>query len=237
MGELFSWQLVWDSFPLILPYLPVTLGIAVVSMFMGLILGLICALIRIYQVPVAKNIAAFYISFMRGTPLLVQLYLAYYGLPLLIQIFADKVGWQINIHEVPALFFVFLTFSLNVGAYLSETIRAAIASVAKVQLEAAYSIGMTTFQAMRRIVLPQAFLIALPNMGNLFISLIKDTSLAFMITVVEIMGQAKIIGGRHLHYFEVYLAAAVIYWVCCIVIEKALAYLERRLRAKTGVLA
>ena len=116
------------------------------------------------------------------------------------------------------------------SAYMSETFRAAILSVEKGQMEAAISVGMTKWQAMKRIVLPQAFVIALPNFGNSFIGLIKDTSLAFVVSIVELMGKAKIVGAQGLNFFEVYIVVALIYWGVCIIVEKLLAILEKKVR-------
>ncbi|OUM85942.1 MAG: amino acid ABC transporter permease [Bacillus thermozeamaize] len=230
MGELFDWGFMVQSFPEIVRYLPVTLGIAVISMIFGLFLGFLTALVRFYQIPVLNRLAVVYVSFIRGTPLLVQIYLAYYGIPKILGALNEANGWNLNVDSIPALFFVYLTCSVNVGAYLSESIRSALLSVDKGQIEAAYAIGMTSFQAMRRIILPQALVVAFPNFGNLFISLVKDTSLAFIISVVEIMGAAKIVGARGLHFFEVYIVAALIYWFVCFLIERMMLFAERRLR-------
>jgi L-cystine transport system permease protein len=121
--------------------------------------------------------------------------------------------------------------AVNLGAYLYENFRAAIETVDRGQFEAAISIGMTRGQLMRKVVLPQALLAILPNYGNTLISTVKDTSLIFMISVVDIMGEAQIIGARTMKFFEVYIAASLIYWGTCLALAKALAYLE----AKAGV--
>ncbi|WP_026870958.1 amino acid ABC transporter permease [Inquilinus limosus] len=231
MTSIFDFDYFLSAFPLILPYLPVTLLIAFSAMACGLIMGTGAALVRIYRISLLRQLATLYISFIRGTPLLVQIYLAYYGIPKLLQYLNLQLGTEIDANRVPALVFVVFSLSVNVGAYLSEAIRSALLSIDRGQAEAAYSIGMTPVQAMRRIILPQALAVALPNLGNNFISLIKDTSLAFLIAVVDIMAAAKIIGGRSLRFFELYMAVAVIYWVICILVEIAMrcweAYLTR----------
>jgi His/Glu/Gln/Arg/opine family amino acid ABC transporter permease subunit len=238
MTSIFDFDYFLSAFPLILPYLPVTLLIAFSAMAFGLVIGTGAALIRIYRIPVLRQLATLYISFIRGTPLLVQIYLAYYGIPKLLQYVNAQIGTDIDANRVPALVFVIFSCAVNVGAYLSEAIRSALLSIERGQAEAAYSIGMTPFQAMRRIILPQALAVALPNLGNSFISLIKDTSLAFLIAVVDIMAAAKIIGGRSLRFFELYLAVAVIYWVICILVEVAMrrweVYLTRGRRDIAG---
>ena len=171
---------------------------------------------------------------MRGTPLLVQIYLAYYGLPKVLNHLGDRYGWSLDVSSIPAVAFIYLAFTLNVGAYASETIRAAIEAIDRGQMEAALSVGMTRWQGMRRIVLPQAFTIALPSLGNTVIALLKDTSLAFLVSVVELMEEAKIQAARGLQFFEVYVVAALIYWVVCIGIEHGVAVLERPGEAVRG---
>lgn len=222
------------SFPQIARYAPVTLMIAIVSMIIGLIIGLIAALVKIYKVPILKWIFAIYVSFTRGTPLLVQMYLAYYGIPKVLVYMQVNYNWSLNVSNIPSIVFVYIAFSLNIGAYLSETIRSAIQAIDKGQLEAAYSVGMSRVQGMIRIIFPQAFAIALPNFGNTFISLLKDTSLAFIIAVVEIMGQAKIIGARELRFFEVYIDSAIIYWFMCLFVEKGVNILEKKAKKYEG---
>lgn len=218
----------------IIKFIPVTLNITVVSIIFAFIIALTTALIRINKIPFLNGIVKFYVSFTRGTPLLVQIYLSYYGLPKFLDYINMKYNKEIDIAAVPAILFVYIAFSFNVGAYLSETFRAAILSVEKGQIEGALSLGMTKFQSMIRIVLPQAFVYALPNLGNTIISLIKDTSLAFIISVVEMMGQAKIIGAQGLNFFEVYIVVAFLYWIICILVEKIVSILENRLRKFEG---
>ncbi|TCL69904.1 L-cystine transport system permease protein [Hydrogenispora ethanolica] len=234
MKPLFDFQFMIAIIPDVLQVVPVTLNITAVSMVLALFVGLTTALVRIYRVPLAKQLAALYISFTRGTPLLVQIYLAYYGIPKVLEYLQLNYGWNLNVNGIPAIVFIYFAFTLNVGAYLSETIRASIEAIDKGQMEAALSIGMTRLQGMRRIILPQAVAIALPSFGNTFISLIKDTSLAFMISVVEMMGQAKILGARGLQFFEVYIVVALIYWGICILVERVVAVLETRAKRFEG---
>jgi His/Glu/Gln/Arg/opine family amino acid ABC transporter permease subunit len=235
MEPLLDWSFMVDVLPALARALPVTLNITVVSICLALPLALATALVRISRVPVLGQLAALYVSFMRGTPLLVQIYLSYYGLPKYLNWLGDRYGWSLDVSGIPAIAFIYLAFTLNVGAYASEIVRAAIEAIDRGQMEAALSVGMTRWQGMRRIVLPQAFAIALPSLGNSVIALVKDTSLAFLVSVVEVMGEAKIQGARGLQFFEVYLAAALVYWVVCIVIERGVAVLERRVRRNEGL--
>lgn len=219
-----------SSVPKILKGVPVTLSIAGIAFIVGSFIGLLLALARINKVPVLGTLASIYVSMVRGTPLLVQIFLSYYGIPLILRYINGVYHLNFNVSGIPAIYFIYVSFSLNAGAYLSETIRAAILSVAKGQVEAAYSVGMTKPQVLQRIILPQAAVVALPSMGNLFIGMLKDTSLAFTAAVPEIMGQAKIIAGRTSQFFEVYMVAALIYWFICILFERVLWYMEHRLQ-------
>ena len=219
-----------QSIPAIAKGIPVSLSIAIIAFGFGIVIGLIGALAKIYNIPVLKQITAVYVSFIRGTPLLVQIFLSYYGIPLVIRYFNLQHGTEWNISFIPAIYFIYVAFSLNAGAYLTETIRSAILSVDRGQIEASYSVGMTTYQSLKKIILPQALKVGLPNIGNQFIALLKDTSLAFAASVPEIIGMAKIIAGRTSQFFEVYIVAALLYWGICIVLERGMALLENRLR-------
>ncbi len=212
----------------IIPNIPVTLEIAVVAAIIGIILGFLLALFRIKKWPVLTQIATVYISFMRGTPLLVQIFLSYYGIPVMLNIFNYKFNTSFNINSIPSMAFVFVAFSLNEAAYMAETLRASILSVDYKDIEAAYSIGMTGAQTMRRVILPQAMIVAIPNLGNSMISLVKSTSLAFTIGVMDMMGKAKVVSGNNMRFFEVYIGLALLYWVMCILIEFVINKLEKR---------
>jgi His/Glu/Gln/Arg/opine family amino acid ABC transporter permease subunit len=229
-NKLLDWDYMFRSIPKVAAGIPVSLSIAAVAFLAGLLIGFALALVKIYKVPMLARIGSVYVSFVRGTPLLVQIFLSYYGIPLVLRYFGAKYGWALDLAGIPAILFMYVSFSLNVGAYLSETIRASILSVPKGQAEAAQSIGMTTAQALRRIILPQAMVVALPNLGNTFIALLKDTSLAFAASVQEIIGQAKIAAARSSKFFEAYIVAALFYWLICICFENALRMGEKRLR-------
>lgn len=213
--------------PIICNGIPVAISIAVVAFIFGTILGTIVALIKIYNVPVLKQISVLYISFFRGTPLMVQILLAYYGMPILINNLAYIYGWNININNIPTEIFLYIVYSLNAGSYMAEAIRSAILSISRGQIEAGYSIGMSSIKVFNRIIVPQAIKVAIPNLGNSFISLTKETSLAFVVSIPDILGQAKIIAGRTTRFFEAYIVAALVYWSICILCELVLRVLER----------
>jgi putative S-methylcysteine transport system permease protein len=215
----FDMQYMLDVFPAILKYLPLTLLMALVSMVFAIILGLVLAFIRNSKIPVLYEIAGLYISFFRAIPMLVQLFLIYYGLPQLIPAFT----------AMEALTAAIIGLSLKESAYLAEIFRAALNSVDKGQLEACLSVGMTKVQAYRRILLPQATRNALPATGNQFISLIKETSLAFTLGVVELFAEAKIMAAESLKFFETYLAVAIVYWILIILYSYFQRLFEKRL--------
>ena len=215
-------DLVAQSAPFLLEGAGYTIELSLGGMLFGLVLGFGLALMRLSPIPALGRIAGAYVSFIRGTPLLVQLFLIYYGL----------AQFGLRLDPIPS---ALIGFTLNVGGYTSETLRASIASVDRGQWEAAFSLGMTYTQAMRRVILPQAARVALPPLGNTFISLVKDTSLAATIQVPELFRQAQLITARTYQVFTMYIAAAFIYWV----ISSVLAWLQNRLelRASQHVLA
>jgi L-cystine transport system permease protein len=232
MAANLSLTYIFESILRIMTYLPVTLRISVIPTFVGILLGLAVALVRIYRIPVLRQLAAVYVSFIRGTPLLVQLFLVYYGLPWLILRTATALGVTLtyDVNLIVPEYFVLFAFSINMGAYLSETLRSAIESVDKGQFEAAQSIGLSSPYIMLKIVLPQAAVTALPNLSNSLISMVKDSSLAFMVTVVDIMGAARIMGARNLRYLELYISVSLVYWLVCIVLEQVFNLTEKRLK-------
>lgn len=223
--NLFSWERFFSSFPKILPALGTTFHIVLVSAFFATILGLLAALIQIRKVPVLHQISKVYASFFRGTSLLVQLLLIYYGLPRIID---SVLGTSINQTWGP-LIFVYITFSLNEGAFLSAIFYGAITSVSAGQLEAGYSVGLTKSQAYRRIVIPQAIRAALPPYGSDFIGMFQSTALVYYIGVVDVMGKAKAVGAKLGHYLEAYLVVAVIFVEICALMRALLAYLNHHL--------
>ncbi|MFD1707407.1 amino acid ABC transporter permease [Siminovitchia sediminis] len=212
-----------DLFIKVLQKLPLTLLMLGLSLFFAIILGVLIAVIRIQKQPVLYQLATFYLSFTRCTPLLVQLFLVYFGLPQLL------LAFNIDINSWDRLVFLVIAFSFHTGAYLSEVFRSAYLAVGEDQLEAAYSVGMSYPQALFRIILPQAFVVSLPNLGNNIIELLKDTSLAFTIGIIDIMGQVRIIlGNNHgMGMFQIYVVISLVYWGTCILIESIIGYLEK----------
>jgi putative amino-acid transport system permease protein len=204
--------------PVILRYVPLTLGMALAAMGIALVLAFLLAVIRVLKVPMLDGAVAVFISFFRGTPLLVQLFLFYYGLP-------QVVSFLSAINGVTA---AILGLTLHFAAYMAESLRGAILGVDRSQWEAAQSVGMTRGQMMRRIILPQASRIAAPTLLNYFIDMIKSTSLAFTLGVTEMMGAAQKEAAGSFLYFEAFLVVAILYWI----IVETLSVAQRRLELR-----
>lgn len=209
-------QLLRDALPLMLKGAAWTLLLAVASVFFGAIIGTVVAVTRLAKVPVLSQFATLYVSCMRGTPLLVQLFVIYFGLP--------SIGIQFDPISAGIL-----GLSLNVGAYLSETIRGAINGVEHGQWNAARSLGLTQAQTLRYVIGPQALRLAVPSLSNSLISLIKDTSLVSVIAVGELMLATKEVIATTFQPFPLYLAAAGIYWAMSASFETLQKKLEVRL--------
>lgn len=222
MGKSFDITLIFSFVPKLVVYFPATLEILVLSLLLSIIIGFIIALSRIYRVPVLSQIAVVFLSYVRGVPIIVQLFLMYFGLPEIL----DKVG--IDTTRTNVMCFVVITYGLYMGAIFSENIRASVGSVSKGQIEAAYSIGMKPLIAFKRIILPQAVIVMLPNFANMVIGGLKDTSLAFSVGMMEVMSRGKILGATTNHFFEVYISLAAIYYVAYLFISKLFKLAEKR---------
>jgi|TARA_R110002049_G_scaffold188402_2_gene356842 putative amino-acid transport system permease protein len=205
--------------PVILGYVPLTLFMASAGMVLALILGALLAVERVAKVPVLDWFVVLFISFFRGTPLLVQLFLFYFGLP-------QVLSFLTQIDGVTA---AIMGLTLHFSAYMAESIRAAIMGVDRSQWEAAQSIGMTQTQLMWRIILPQAARIAAPTLVNYFIDMIKGTSLAFTLGVTEMMGAAQKEAAGSFLYFEAFLVVAIMYWIIVEVLSQGQKRLETHL--------
>ena len=192
-------DLIIENIPFLLKGAYYTLLITVVSMFFGLIIGLLAAIARIKGNRFLRNIARVYVSIIRGTPPLVQIVIVYYGL----------VDYGIELGPLTA---AYIALSINIGAYVSEAFRGAIQSVPKGQTEAALATGMTEKQAMRRIIIPQAIRYAIPPLGNTFVGMLKETSLVSVIAVTELMRSAQLLVAQYYVYMPFYLSIGIMYW-------------------------
>ena len=217
-----TWTVLIDAFPkLMVKGVVVSVPMTILSFTLALIIALGVALAQYAKVPVLRQICRVYIWIIRGTPLLVQLYIVFYGLP--------SIG--ITMDAFPAAVIV---LGINEGAYMAETIRGALESVSRGQVEAGYCVRMGYFGIMWHIVLPQAFRTAFPALSNSIISMLKETSMAATITVVEMFRQAQIINGRKYESLGLYLEVGLIYLIFCTILTLVQRVLEKRLSRYGG---
>ena len=207
-----------EVLPVIARRVNVTFELTMISTLFALLVGVVVAIIAYYRVPVPYQASRVYVSIMRGTPIVAQLYFFYFGIAL----------YSTIVRDMKPLMAVSVVLSLNVGAFMSESIRGALLSVDEGQKEAAYSLGMTNLQLVTRIIIPQAVRVALPPLFNDVINLIKMTSLAFMLGVPDIMGAAKIEGAKTFRYFEIYAAVMLVYWVVIFILGLLHKWLEKK---------
>lgn len=208
-------------FKILIPGIKITIPLTLLSFALSLVIGLLLALVQVANVKVLRQFAKFYIWVFRGTPLIVQLFIIFFGLP--------NIGIVLN--AFPA---AVLAFGLNLGAYNAEVFRSAILAIPKGQLEAAYMIGLNYPQAMVRVILPQSFPVAFPNLFNNLISLLKDTALASSITVIDLFTTAQQIAARTYEPFALYLEAAFIYLIFSTLLTWLQRYLEKKLVWKSS---
>ncbi|MBZ1526621.1 amino acid ABC transporter permease [Leuconostoc mesenteroides] len=213
----FDWHYFVNTFPKLVKYIPMTLLLAILSMLLAIVLGGIITLLHFSHYKVIHWFASIYVSFFRGMPALVQLFLIYYGLPQIFPIFKG----------LPAIIATVIGLGFKQSAYLSEVFRAAVNSVDRGQIEAGQSLNIKSFKIFRYVILPQAFINALPATGNTFVGLLKETSLAFTLGITEVFAEGKMLAGDSFKYFETYLAVGLTYWVLIILYSWAQSGVER----------
>jgi len=230
-------ELIWNSLPIILEGALHTLEITLIAISLGFILGLFAGLARLSKKRVVRLLATCYVDFFRGTPLLVQIFMVYFGLPQLLGSFQNfmmdtfhiaQIWESTHINPFPA---AIISTSLNSGAYIAEIFRAGVQSIERGQMEAARSLGMTHVQAMRFVILPQAFKRIIPPLGNEFIAMLKDTSLLSVIGFEEMARRGQLIIAQTYKPFHIWLTVAFIYLIMTFAISRLVDYMERRLKA------
>ncbi|HHW44040.1 ABC transporter permease subunit [Desulfofundulus thermobenzoicus] len=225
-----------SSLPVLLLGAVKTLEITAIAVFIGCILGLAAGLARLSRKRILRFLATCYVDFFRGTPLLVQIVIVYFGIPQILKDIQNQLVQAYGItpvfENIPIFVAAVIACSLNSGAYIAEIFRAGVQSIEKGQMEAARSLGMTHGQAMRYVILPQAFKRVIPPLGNEFIAMLKDTSLLSVIGFEELFRRGQLIVGATYKAFQIYLTVAFIYLIMVISFSRLVDYLERRL--KTG---
>lgn len=222
---------IWVAFKEIIKALPITLFLTIVPLLAGFLIGIGVALVRIYKVKYLYRIANGYVSFFRGTPIIMHIMVIYFGFPLLLDYLSIRFDLGIQTNKIPIILFVLIALTLAAGSYLSEIIRSGIISVSNGQMEAAYSVGMTKLQAMIRIILPQALAQSIPNFTNIFVGFLHTSSIAFLVSQKEVTGAANIVASVNLKFLEAFIAAGIIYWGITILVEGISFLLEKKVTA------
>jgi len=223
MGNYFSPEYMIASFPVLLSYVGVSVFLTVISQTLALFLGSSIALVRVQRLRWISSLFAAYISFIRGTPFLVQLYLICFGLPRIIKAMGAE-----DIRALPVIVFVVVVMVLHSAAYMSEIMRGSLESIDKGQMEAGRSLGMTWVQTMRYIVVPQAFKRVIPQLGNEFIALLKDSSLVSVIGFEELTRRGQLIIAKTYASVEIWTCVAIIYLIMTLTISRFVAFLAWR---------
>jgi L-cystine transport system permease protein len=214
-------------------YIPLTLELAIVPMLFGLVVGTILAICRIQNIPVLNTLIKIYILIFRSMPMVLMILILYFSFMYGFDTLASFFHLKIRSGDIPAIVLAFIILSVVSVAFMAESIRGALQSVQKGQIEAAHSIGMRQRTIYRRIVIPQALPVAIPILGNTFIGLTKGTALVYMVGVTDLITGVKIEANASYRYLEAYIAIAIIYWLLCIVIEQGI----RLLSHKVNILA
>jgi len=239
MQKYFDVSYIWGSIPVLLPYLKITFLVTILTLFFGTIVGFLLTMAKLSKSSILRSFSNGYITILRCTPTIVLLFLVYYGIP------AVGYSFGLYLNDMNVIVFVVIALSLQFSAIMSEVIRSAYQSVDNGQFEAAVSVGLSNAQAYRRIVFPQAFVVALPNLGNGVLALLQEGALAYTIGLIDIVGKANLMISENYnsHTLEVFLGLAIIYWAISICIEKFTLKLEQRfqnekhsLKYKAGII-
>lgn len=232
-----DFKFIMQMIPKMMPALGNTLTITIVSAFFGWILGIIIALIRVNKVKILSQILTIYVSFMRSVPLVIIMFFTYFAIPTLIAYYRMEHGLPVaSTAGNTSLLCPIIAMSLSEAAFASETFRSALAAISHDQMEAAKSVGMTGIQAYFRIIFPQAFVIALPNMGGLFIGLIKSSTLAYYSGVAEVTGFAYTLASPTYQFLEAFFVIALLYEILSFAFSRLFRFLEHRFsKYRTGI--
>jgi len=230
-------KFLFNTFFVALSGAPTVILITIVSLVIALPLGFLLALTRINKVAFFNRFTQVYVSFIRGTPMIVHIFIIYNSVPLILTTFFNKLSIKINIYDVNPIWYAFIVFSLNTIAILSEVFRSALITVNKGQLEAAQSVGLTNVQAYVKVIIPQALVVALPNICTAVTNLIKGTSLGYAMSLQEITLRAKVAANVGYNYIEAYMDIFLVYLIICSVTEYGFKLYEKHLRTYKGVSA
>ncbi len=231
----FNFSFIWDTLPDVLAAIPMTLFLTILPVVLGAVIGFFLALLRIKKVPVLYQLTGLYISFFRSVPLIILLFCSYYGIPKLINFVAHGGNRVLGVTDVSAVAVALIVLTLYSSAYITELIRGALSSVDMKQMEAAHSIGMTKKDSYLRIILPQAIIVALPNYFNFVLSTLKNTSVVFVISVMDMMATAKIAAEAGYRFIEAYVLVGALYVIIGFVTEKIFKNIEKNAKHHVGL--
>ena len=229
MSTAFNGKFFIETFFVALSGVPITLLVTIVALIIAVPLSFLLALTRIHKTPIIQRITQVYVSFVRGTPILIQIFIIYSSIPLILKIIFKKYDIGIDIYKINPIWYAFIIFSFSTTALLIEVFRSALSTVDKGQLEAAHSVGLTTFQAYCRIIIPQALVVAMPNITSTIVNLIKATSLGYALSLSEITLKAKVAANVGYNYIEAYLDIFIVYLILCSIVEYLLKRYEKYL--------
>ena len=229
MSEGLNYKFLWDTFFVALSGVPITLLVTIVALLIALPAGFLLALSRLNKIPVLHRFAQLYVSFVRGTPVIIQIFIVYSSVPLLLDSIFKKYNVAMNVYDVNPIWYAFIVFSFNTTAILIEVFRSALSTVDKGQLEAAQSVGLTNFQSFRRIIIPQTLVVSMPNICTATVNLIKATSLGYAMSLQEITLKAKVAANVGYNYVEAYIDIFLVYLILCSVVEYGFKLYEKRL--------
>lgn len=205
----------------------ITFLITIVAMFLGIIIALAVAMVNYKHLRLLTGISRVYISFIRGTPMMIQIYLIYYLIPRFLNHLVERFQWNFDVYSINAMVYAYIVFSLHAGATLGEVFRGALSTVEQGQIEAAYAIGMTGWQTFVRIIFPQSVVVAIPNICTNFINILKGTSLVFSMAILDITGVAKVAANESYKFLEAYLAILLVYVIICFITEQIFKKIEK----------
>ena len=229
-----DWGFVREAFPEVIKFIPVTLQLTFITFLISFPLGVVLALINHHNVKGLGKIVRVYISLIRGTPVLLQIYVIYNILPMILTDFLKSIGSDFKVYSLSAKIFAYIALSISTTVTISEAVRSGLVTVNKGQREAAKAVGLNNVETFFHVVFPQAFAAAFPVIVNGFVDLIKVTSLAFLMTVVEITGKAKLLGGMELRYLEAYVTVAFVYIILIVIVELIAKPVEKKLNVFRG---
>src|SRR5690625_79099 len=229
MAEELDFQFMLDTFFVALSGIPVALAVTIVALLISLPLGFLLALTRKNRIPVLSQMARVYVSFVRGTPIIVQIFIVYSSIPLILDTLFTTYNIDVKVYDIHPIWYAFVVFSFSTTAILIEVFRSALSTIEKGQLEAAYAVGLTSIQAYRRIIIPQILVVAFPNLCNATVNLIKATSLGYAMSLQEITLKAKVEANVGYNYIEAYIDVFIVYLILCSLVEFAFKLFEKRL--------